>query len=173
MIIEGEVIYQPMSGEFRERIYDKENIWNSQDWTFIKFTNDDFTEWCGHFRGFPGQIAISTARNIILVLTPDYLYQIDRETGNLMDLEGTLLYKSLTVTPEGDFILEDGYNIDKITDSVKYAERVESPVQMDNIKFGNWLNSKLEFTCEELMNWQRNLIMSYDSQNNIIQIERG
>ena len=60
MIIEAEIISQPYSQEYNERIYDNENAWNSQSWCFIKFTNDDFSEWCRHFRGFPIQVVIST-----------------------------------------------------------------------------------------------------------------
>ena len=41
MIIEAEIISQPYSGEYTEIIYDNESAWNSQSWTFIKFTNDN------------------------------------------------------------------------------------------------------------------------------------
>ncbi|WP_219847903.1 hypothetical protein [Sphingobacterium gobiense] len=81
MIIEVEIINQPYSGEYAERIYDNEGVWNSQGWTFVKFTNEDYSEWCGQFRGFPGKAVISTINNIILVLTSDYLYQLETETG--------------------------------------------------------------------------------------------
>lgn len=107
MIIEAEIISQPYSGEFTERIYDNESAWNSQSWTFIKFTNDDYTEWCGQFRGFPRQVSVSTISNLILVLTSNYLYQLDRETGNLLELEDQPQYQILTVAPNGNFILAD------------------------------------------------------------------
>lgn len=87
MIIEAEIISQPYSGEYNERIYDNKSEWNSQSWTFIKFINDDFSEWCGQFRGFPRQVGVSSSRDIVLVLTSDYLFQLDRKTGNLKELE--------------------------------------------------------------------------------------
>jgi hypothetical protein len=74
MIIEAEIISQPYSGEYTERIYENENAWISQSWTFIKFTNDDYSELCGQFRGFPRQVVISPPKAIVLVLTSDYLY---------------------------------------------------------------------------------------------------
>jgi hypothetical protein len=173
MIIEAEIISQPYSGEYTERIYDNESAWNFQIWTFIKFTNDDYSEWCGQFRGFPKQVAISTLKNIVLVLTSDYLYQLDIETGNLTDLEDQPQYQNLTVAPNGDFILADYYNFEKVTTSIKQKTSIESPIQMDIIEFKNWENSKLEFTCDEFLNWDRHLIMTYDSQTNKIEIKNG
>ncbi len=173
MVIEAEIISQPYSGEYTEKIYDNESAWNSQSWTFIKFTNDDYSEWCGQFRGFPRQVAISTFKNIILVLTSDYLYQLDRETGTLIDLEDQPQYQNLTTTPNGDFILADYYNFEKVSTTIKQKTSIESPIQMDMIEFKKWNNSKLEFTCDEFLNWDRHLTMTYDSETNKIEIKNA
>lgn len=173
MIIKAEIINQPYSGEYSERVYDNESVWNSQSWTFIKFTNDDYSEWCGHFRGFPREVAISTMRDIILVLTSDYLFKLDRKTGNLTDFEDQPQYQNLTVAPNGDFILADYYNFEKITTSINQKERIESPIQMDIIEFKNWHKTKLEFTCDEFLNWDRHLTMTYDSEINKIEIKNA
>lgn len=77
MIIKAEVINQPYSGEYNERIYDISSPWNSQSWAWIKFTNEDLTEWCGNFRGFPRDVAVSKKYNSVLVLTSDYLFKLD------------------------------------------------------------------------------------------------
>ena len=173
MIIEAEVISRPYSGEYNEKIYDNDSAWNSQSWTFIKFTNDDYSEWCGQFRGFPRQVAVSTVRNIVMVLTSDYLYQLDRETGNLSELEDQPQYQNLTVAPNGDFILADYYNFEKVTTSIKMKEPIESPIQMYIIEFKKWDNEKLEFTCDEFLNWDRHLTMTYNIQTNKIEIKNG
>jgi hypothetical protein len=173
MIIEAEIMSQPYSGDYTERIYDNESPWNSQSWTFIKFVNDDHLEWCGQFRGFSRQVAISKSRNIVLVLTSDYLFQLDRETGNLSDLEGQPQYKNLMVSPKGDFLLSDDYTFERVTISIKDKESIESPIQMDMIKFGSWDGTNLEFTCDEFTNWKRHLTMTYDSQENKIVIKGG
>jgi len=173
MIIEAEIISQPYSGEYTERIYDNESAWNSQSWTFIKFINEDYFAWCGQFRGFPRQVAVSTTKNIVLVLTSDYLYQLDRDTGNLIDFEDQSQYQNLTVAPNGNFILADYYNFEKVTTTIKEKEQIESPIQMDLIKFKKWNNSKLEFTCDEFLNWDRHLIMTYDYQTDRIEIKNA
>ncbi len=173
MIIEAEIINQPYSGEYTERIYDNENAWNSQDWTFIRFTNDNYSEWCGQFRGSPKQVCLSTINDIILVLTSDYLYQLDTRTGNLTYLENQTQYQNLTVAPNGDFILADYYNFKKVTTSIKQKTSIESPIQMDLIQFKKWNNKILEFTCDEFLNWDRHLTMIYDSQTNKIEIKNG
>ena len=173
MIIEAEIINQPCSGEYTERIYDNESAWNSQSWTFIKFTNDDYSEWCGQFRGFPRQVGVSKSRDIVLVLTSDYLFQLDRKTGDLKELEDQPQYQNLTTTPNGDFILADYYNFEKVTTSIKQREPIESPIQMDIIEFKKWDNEKLEFTCDEFLNWDRHLTMTYDSETNKIEIKNA
>ena len=170
MIVEAQIINQPYSGEYQEIIYDHESAWNSQNWTFIKFTNEDYSEWCGQFRGYPIQVAISVKYDTVLVLTSDYLYQLELKSGILIELEDQPTYESLTVAPNGDFILADSYNIEKVTTSIKHKEQIESPIRMDFIKFKNWENSKLMFTCEELMNWDRHFTMVYDSERNKIEI---
>ncbi|MBD1422585.1 hypothetical protein [Sphingobacterium chuzhouense] len=171
MIIEVEIINQPYSGEYNERIYDNESLWNSQGWTFVKFTNEDYSEWCGQFRGFPRKAAISTANNIILVLTSDYLYQLDAETGNLTELEDQPPYHSLTISPNGDRIIADYYNIEKITTSIKQKVPIESPIQMDMIEFNEWSVNLLEFTCDEFLSWDRHLVMFYNCDSNSIDIK--
>lgn len=171
MVIQAKIISQPYSGEYIERIYDNKSEWNSQSWTFIKFTNDDYSEWCGQFRGGPKQVAISTPKNIILILTSDYLYQLDTETGNLTDLEDQHQYQNLTVAPNGDFILADYYEVQKITTNIRRKESIESPISMDFIKFKKWTNSELEFSCDEFLNWDRHLTMLYDCQTNKIKIK--
>ncbi len=173
MIIEAKIITQPYSGEYSERIYDNESAWNSQNWTFIRFTNDDDSEWCGQFRGFPGHVGVSTTRNIVLVLTSDCLYQLDRQTGNLTELEAQPQYHSLTTTPNGDFVLADYYHLVKVTTSIHQKAILESPIQMDRIEFKKWENAKLEFTCEEFLNWDRHLNMTYDSETNKIEIKNA
>ncbi|HUH26572.1 MAG TPA: hypothetical protein VLY87_08085 [Flavobacterium sp.] len=171
MIINAEIISQPYSGEYIERMYDNESVWNSQDWTFVKFTNGDFSEWCGHFRGSPIQVAISLINNIALVLTSDYLYQLDLKTSNLTYLDDQAMYTNLTVAPNGDFIISDYYDIEKISINIHNKVTIESPIKMDKIEFKKWEELKLEFTCYEFLNWGRHLIMTYDLLTNKIEIK--
>ncbi len=173
MIIDAEIINQPYSGIYTERIYDNQSAWNSQSWTFIKFSNEDYTEWVGHFRGFPREVSVSTSINIVLVLTSDYLFELDRKTGSLLELESQPQYHNLTVSPYGDFILADYYNIEIVRKTIKNKELIESPIEMDMIEFQKWNNGKLDFSCDECLNWDRHLIMSYDYETNKIEIKSG
>lgn len=169
MITKAELIHQPDSGEFNERIYDNESAWNSQHWAFVKFMNEDGAEWCGQFRGFPLQVAVSEVIGLVLILTSDYLYQLDRNSGDLMELEDNHMYKSLTTAPNGDFILADYYRMKKITSGIKQMISIESPLEMDLIQFKEWEGTKLVFTCEEFTNWGKVLKMVYDCEMNRIE----
>ena len=171
MIDKAEIISQPLSGQFTERIYDNQSAWNSQSWTWVKFTNIDLTEWCGQFRGFPRQVAVSKIYNSILVLTSDYLFHLDSFTANIVEFEDQPQFHNLTGTPNGDFIIADYYNIEKITSTIKSKIQIDSPINMDSITFKNWTNNQLEFTCDEFLNWDRHLIMELDCETDEIKIK--
>jgi hypothetical protein len=173
MITKAEIINQPYSGEYKEIIYDNESAWNSQSWTTIKFTDDDFFEWCGIFRGFPKEVKISEKLKIILVLTSDYLYQLKIENGELEEIEDQPTYNIMTVAPSGEFILGYYYNISKIEKNINLITKIESPIEMDMIEFKNWNGNKLNFVCDEFMNWERKLEMELDSENWKINIKNG
>lgn len=169
MIIEAKIIPQPQSGEYKERIYDIENVWNSQSWTFIRFTNSNYSDWCGQFRGYPRQVALSDVRNMVLVLTTDYLYQLDRKTGDVTEWENQPPYHQLTTSPQGDFLLADYYTLEKVTTSIKQKMLIESPFSMDLIRFKEWKGLKLEFTCEQFLSWGKTITLHYDSESGRIE----
>lgn len=149
MIIKAELINQPYSGEFNEKIYDISSTRNSQNWTWVKFTNQDLTEWCGNFRGYPRGIGLSREHNCVLILTSDYLYNIDCLDGQLIEYEEQPQYQCLTVSPSGDFIVADFYEIQIIKTSLGDRIKVDSPIKMDQIKFHSWSNHNLSITCDE------------------------
>lgn len=171
MIIEAEIIKQPYSGEFEERIYDNESPWNSQHWTFVKFKEDNANDWCGQFRGAPRKVSISTIYGKGLVLTTDYLYEIDLKTGDMLKLEDQPQYQNLTTAPDGSFIIADNYNVERITSDIEDKEQIKSPIEMDMIEFKEWKDDMLEFTCDEFLNWDRHLVMIYDNEFNEIMIK--
>lgn len=150
LITKAEIIEQPYSGQFKERIYDISNPWNSQDWTWIKFKDENYNEWCGQFRGAQQAVALSSKHNKVLVATFDYLYEIDCVSGEITDYESTNTYQDLTVTPFGDFIIADYYNIEKIGETINNRQLLASPIKMDTIKFNGWSENKLSISCEEL-----------------------
>ncbi|WP_391122528.1 hypothetical protein [Psychrobacillus sp. L3] len=162
MITKAEIINQPYSGQYKEIIYDVSNSLNSQSWTWIKFEDGDFNEWCGELRGFPRAVALSKKFNIVLVLTSDYLFQIDCESGELTNYESQPQYQSLTVTPSGVFVIADYYHIEKIESILKDKKLLESPIQMDTIKFSRWSNNRLSITCDEFLNWDNHLELELD-----------
>ncbi|WP_019152405.1 hypothetical protein [Robertmurraya massiliosenegalensis] len=162
MITKAEIISQPISGKYKERIYDIESSWNSPNWTWVRFEDEDFNEWCGEFRGSPRGIAVSTKYKTVLVLTSDYLFQVDCDSGELTEYESDPQYQSVTVTPSGDFIIADYYGLEKIESSIKDKKSIESQINMDSIKFQGWNNNKLLITCDEFLNWEHHLELELD-----------
>ncbi|WP_053405821.1 hypothetical protein [Persicobacter sp. CCB-QB2] len=171
MIKKAEIVNKPYSGEFEERIYDNASPWNSSNWTWIKFTDSDYNEWVGQFRGAPIQVAISENKNETLVLTSDYLFRLENKNGDLIEFEDQPQYHNLTTSPAGDFILADHYNINLINNRLKETVNISSPIEMDMIKFRKWKERKLEFTCDEFTNWDRHLVMELDADKLTIEIK--
>ncbi|PIC72186.1 hypothetical protein CSV77_02970 [Sporosarcina sp. P16b] len=165
MITKARIIDQPYSGLYQERIYDVPSPWNSQSWTWVKFENEDFTEWCGEFRGAPHAVALSKKYNTVLVLTSDYLFQMDCLSGDVIEYESQRLYKSLTVTPSGEFILAGDYTIEKIEANLRDKILLKSPIEMiDMITFTGWVNNTLSITCKEEMNWDNTFLLELDGE---------
>ena len=164
MIIKAEIISQPYSGQYRELVYDIQDSWKSSYWTWVKFEDENFDEWCGEFRGLSRQVAISEKYSVILVLTSDYLFQLDIHSGELIEYEARPQYMNLTVTPQGDFILADYYNIDLMQSSIRHTKSIESPIKMDMIKFSGWQGMRLTISCDEFLNWSNHVELELDSE---------
>ena len=171
MIKVAEIVNQPYSGEFKERIYDNESPWNSASWTCVKFTDSEYNEWIGQFRGSPREVAVSEHKNETLVLTSDYLFRLENKNGDLIEFEDQPQYHNLTTSPTGDFILADYYNVNLIKKALNESENIASPIEMDMIKFKKWNDRKLEFTCDEFTNWDRHLVMELDADKLTIEIK--
>ena len=162
MIIKAEIIVQPKSGHYKERIYDISSQWNSQEWTWVKFENDDFNEWCGEFRGSPRGVAISKKYKNVLVLTSDYLYQVNCQSEELNEYESQSLYQNITVTPFGDFIVANDYFMEKIGSTLDDKILLDIPAEIDGIKFNGWTDNLLSITCEDYSG--KHIAMELDSE---------
>lgn len=163
MIIESKLIEQPYSGKYKETIFDVESNWNSADWTYVEFIEKDSNEWCGVFRGAPRGVSFSKKNNRILILTSDYLYEINSVNSSLIDYESNSEYKNLTVDEiSGDFIISDDYKIEIIQLPLSKKVLIESPIEMDLIEFTSWSLNKLKIVCKELTNLDNQFYLELD-----------
>lgn len=146
MIINAEIINQPLSGEMQERIFNFDSEWNSHNWTFVKFYKDDGLVWCGHFRGSANSVEVSQTYKTVILLTSDYLIQLDSNTEEIIAIEDSFQYQNLSLSPDESFIIADYMNVEKFTNNMKQKELIASPIEMDFIEFKKWNENKLEFT---------------------------
>lgn len=163
--MEVEIINQPYSGEYKERIYDIQSDWNSQSWTWIKFTFEDGRPIVGQFRGAPKSVKVSKSRNEILVLTAYLTYRLNLESLDVIEAEELPEYADVEVSPKGDFIFHTYHEIIRMGRTLSDMILVESPFEMDLIAFKKWNGKELEFECSELMNWQRIEVMILNSED--------
>ena len=166
-----EIINQPYSGEFKERIYDIESPWNSQSWTWIKFTDENLNQTVGQFRGTPKEVKYSKSLNEIIVLTSDYVFRLNASDLNIIETESQPEYQDVEVSPNGIFFFHNYYEIEKMNNSLSDMIEIESPFKMDDIRFKKWNGKNLEFECEEFTNWSRNEIMELDTTDWKIKIK--
>ncbi|MHA6246711.1 hypothetical protein ACXYMU_02155 [Pontibacter sp. CAU 1760] len=170
--MKAEIINQPYSGEFEERIYDVESVWNSQSWTWIKFTNDNGVEKVGQFRGFPKEVKVSDQKNEVIVLTSDCVFRLDTNELNIIESENQVDYGNLEVTPNGTFIFSEFSDVYKMENSLSDMQIIKSPFEMDMIEFKEWNGNILEFECDEMGRWERHEIMELDTIEWTIKIKK-
>lgn len=165
MIYSAEHIEQPYSGKYVEKIYDINSPWNSSDWTWIKFTDED-GEWCGEFRGAYRGVSVSEKYGIVVVLTTDYLFILDINTSDVIEYDSQPDYDDITTSPNGDVFLTDGYSIEILAKNKE--GKIESipisniPVNPNNLKFEEWDNNILKIGCYEFYNWEKKLELYLD-----------
>lgn len=169
--MDSKIIEQPYSGKYKEIIFDIKSNWNSSDWTYIEFEEDDFSKWCGVFRGAPMGVVISVVCQNVLILTSDYLYQMDCYNGKIIDYESNGLYTNLTVDKfSGYFIISDDFKIEIIKNKLSNKILLESPIEMDMIKFLSWSNNKLLISCQGLRDLNEYFYLELDMNSYLITI---
>jgi hypothetical protein len=164
MIAGADIISQPYAGEYEERIYDNESPWNSQVWSFVRFWETDGKEWVGQFRGEPLGVSVSVPLKTCMVLTSDYLFELDIENGDLISIDDRPGYRSISVAPDGWYVVADYYHFYKLN-SASNRTALNGPIEMDSIEFESWNGERLRFKCDEFTNWERHLVMDLDTSN--------
>ncbi len=87
---------------------------------------------------------------------------MDCNNNEILEYEYQPQYKNLTAMPSGDFLLSDDYSIDIIKSSLNDKQPIQSPLGMDNIEFGAWNENILEITCDEFLNWDNHVELSFN-----------
>ena len=72
---------------------------------------DENGEWCGEFRVMYRGVSVSKNFGVIIVLTSDYIYELDINTAELIGYDSQLDFIDITTSPKGDIFLTDGYDI--------------------------------------------------------------
>lgn len=162
MIFRAEYIEQPYSGEYIERIYDITSSWNSSNWTWIRFFDEDGV-WCGEFRGKYRGVSVSKKIGVVVVLTSDYMYILDINTTEVIEYYSQPEYVDITTSPLGDIFVTDGYGIEIFTNNkIHNMETIIVPVRPDNLRFVEWNDNILKITCYEFLLWGKEIDLYYD-----------
>ena len=169
----AEIIDQPASGEYQEKIYNLASPWNSQSWTWVKFTDDYENESVGQFRGITKDVKVSQKLNEIIVLTSDYIYRLNATNLSIIEAVEQPQYQNVEVSPNGIFIFHDYYEIEKMGKSLSEMTIIDSPFKMDQIRFKKWNGYDLEFECDEFCNWERSEGMVLDTTKWVIKIKNA
>lgn len=164
MIISAEVISQPLSGEYEEVVYDFSSEWKSAYWGWIKFTDDDYSEWVGEFRGEVIGIEISERFNSVLVLTKDCLFLLDRSTNKVVEIVEDPEYVQIILSPQQEYIVASDYEIAVIRESAKKPYYINISGAISCIRFRGWKEDKLILNCEDYLEYGEEIDLSLDSE---------
>jgi len=170
MILSVDNIDIPASGKYDEVICDVQNPWKSQKWTWLKFMNDDYYEWCCEFRGDYGGHGISEKDNIIYVLTSDFLYLLNIDDGSIVSYIARPEFRKLVVSPSGDCIVANDYHLSLIDSHGIEMKTIETPMPLDSISFTEWQEHYLIVDALEFLNWDNFVSLKFDSRSLEIEI---
>ena len=162
MISKALHIQQPYSGEYTEKIYDIESCWNSSEWSWIRFENDNEI-WCGEFRGKFRGVALSEKLQITVVLTSDYMYVLDSNTAEVIDYLSQPQYLDITITPLQDILITDSYGIEILKgNKLASIESIVMPIQVEDLQFEEYVGNCLRMTCYEFLAWDKRVELYLD-----------
>lgn len=162
MIYGATYIKQPYSGEYVERIYDIESTWNSCEWSWIKFEDND-DKWCGEFRGRYRGVALSEKIGIVVVLTSDYMYVLDIKTAEIIEYLSRPNYVGIITTPLKDILITDGYGVEIFTNNkISDIKSIITPIHPDNLQFVEFNGNILKITCYEFLFWGKEIELYLD-----------
>ena len=165
MIISAKYIEQPYDGEYREKIYDIESVWNSSDWIWIKFT-DESGEWCGEFRGKYRGVSVSNKLGVVVVLTSDHMYMLDINSAEVIGYLSQPMYVGITTSPLEDILITDGYSLEIFTaNKIDARKNITTPINPDSLEFIEWNGNILKMTCYEFLNWENEVELFLDSSS--------
>ncbi len=169
MILYIENIETPRSGEYEEFVYDIQTPWRSQQWTWLKFINDDYYEWCCEFRGDYRGHGISNKDEIIYVLTSNYLYLLKLDDGSMIKYIDRPDFRNLTVAPDGTCIVANDYHLSIVDSNGIELETIETPIPLDTVSFIEWQENNLIMHAMEFLNWDNSVSLKLDG--NTLEVE--
>ena len=170
MIIYIENIDAPNSGEYEEIVYDIQTLWRSQEWTWLKFMNDEYYEWCCEFRGDYRGHGISNRDDVIYVLTSNYLYLLKLDDGSMIKYIDRPEYRNLTVAPDGTCVVANDYHLSIVNNNGIETETIETPIPLDTVSFTEWKENNMIMYATEFLNWDNFVTLKLISPNFDVEI---
>ena len=152
--MKAEFIYQPISGQYEEKIFDLNTERKSHNWSWIKFTKKDGTEWIGVFRGEKEKIAIAEKINQTGILTSDGLYILDIEKKETLFFNCKTEFGELAESPTKDKFIVTEFGKIGIIDKNFKIEYLNLEFGIDNVVFGKYEKKRLKINFEKLPNYE-------------------
>lgn len=150
-------IYQPISGQFEEVVFDIDTDWKGQVWCWVKFTFNDGTEWVGSFRGTAEKIAIANKINQVAILTSTCIFFINAESRNLLFCEEQTDYIDLISVPTEDkFLAATYFQIGTIEQDFHFYP-LKIDFDLDYIRFIGYEGIVLIIEIEKMPEYKREI----------------
>lgn len=166
MIKKAEIIDKPLSGTYEEKIYG--NL--SDNWIWIKFTDENYYEWCGQFNGDFVKVDISEHLKITYVATIFGIYLINSENYELIKYIELMGINDTSLSPNGSYLVADGYDIYVLNNQELENQNLNNDFLLDDINFVEWKDQKLIIECLEMFSENSKIVAEYDENSKKVKI---
>lgn len=155
--VKADLTYRPESGAFDEVHFEQPSVWNSQEFSWVRFEDKDYQDWYGSFRGTPfGNIAFSELSGNAIIPTEDGTYVVNINTRKLLKFHGVehQIRSVITIPDSSTFVVASYYEIYRTNEDYELTQ-IDTQCSMDLIKFKSANNEYVEFEFEEIGDWKQ------------------
>jgi hypothetical protein len=153
MTVQADLVYQPTSGKYREKIFDiPKQDFTIRAWSWVLFTKSDGTEWVGSFHGGQGNKRFTAVFNdlpIVFIVSDGQGYIVNAETEELLQCTEEDTIREAISTSDTPLVIYA--NIWKIftVDKSRVVKELEVPFKFYFVWFKKVSGNILEMKYEE------------------------
>lgn len=143
----------PVSGQYEEVFFDLQDTWRGKEWHYVLFTDDNGSEWCGHFREKEISNFLTAelpSKGIACVVSGGHGYLVDiNRREKIRDLSTESIISLIADNHTSSFFITTYWDLTRIDTNFNEIE-INLPIQADGIYLKEIEGRKLKIQIEEI-----------------------